>query len=300
MSTPYELIIDGHHIAVYGLNEHLAGMPVFFIHGITSSINFWLASQTEYIQRSVRWYTLSLPGHYPSRFPDDFRDEDITAESMAALLMQAIDQLEPDTPVILIGHSTGGFSALNIAARWPERVAAVASVSGFAKGRWIGALGILQWLARMGLPGETLFRFQMRLLTSHRALYRAALRAYTKDWAAMYAHPGLEQTLDLIYPDAVNLNLSAMLHYFRRMPDIDITPLLSRISAPTLVMAGDSDPIVSPDQARLIAREVPDAQIHMLPDCGHLPMSERSDEYNRLIQAFVEQQVAKKMLEVAV
>jgi pimeloyl-ACP methyl ester carboxylesterase len=37
-----------------------------------------------------------------------------------------------------------------------------------------------------------------------------------------------------------------MLLYFRRMPDIDITPLLPRITAPTLALTGDADPIVRP------------------------------------------------------
>lgn len=300
MSTPYELTIDGHRIAALGFNEHLPGPAVFFLHGITSSLNFWVASQTEVFQSEFRWYTISLPGHYPARFPHNFQTDDLTSDGIGRVLKSAIDRLAPDAPLILIGHSTGGFSALNIAARWPERIAGVVSISGFARGRWSGALAILQWLARQGLPGELLFRLQLRLVTLNRLTYRASLRAYAKDWDSLYAHPGMEPTLDLIYPAALNLDLGAMLAYFRRMPDIDISALLPHITAPTLVMAGDADPIVPPEQARFIAEQVPGATLAMLSGCGHLPMSERASEYEQMITDFVRQRVSKVQPAVAV
>jgi pimeloyl-ACP methyl ester carboxylesterase len=50
---------------------------------------------------------------------------------------------------------------------------------------------------------------------------------------------------------------------------IDIRPLLSRIACPTLLLVGELDLICGPSQARLIARELPDAEIVSIPDCGH-------------------------------
>ena len=287
MSTPYEISIDGHNIAALGFNQHMPGPAVFFIHGITSSLNFWVPSQTPIFNNAFRWYSLTLPGHYPATFPIGLQASDLRADMMASVLMRSIDALAPDVPVILVGHSTGGFSALNIAARWPERVAGVISISGFAHGRWTGALAWLQWLARLGLPGSLIFQTQFKLITSTRSIYRASFRAYAKDWEAMYAHPGLDATLDLIYPDATRLDLAAMRMYFEAMPDIDITSLLHKITSPTLVIAGDADPIVPHSQARVIAREIQNAQLEILPGVGHLPMSERGNEYNRLVSEFV-------------
>ena len=67
------------------------------------------------------------------------------------------------------------------------------------------------------------------------------------------------------------------------MPAIDISPLLSRITAPTLVLTGDSDPIVSPKQSELIAQEVSQANLHMLRGAGHLPFYENPLEYRATI-----------------
>ena len=74
-----------------------------------------------------------------------------------------------------------------------------------------------------------------------------------------------------------------MLHYFSRMPDIDIVHLLPRITAPTLVLAGDRDPIVPPVQACLIAKTVPNAELVLVDGAGHVLGAERSAQYRRTV-----------------
>jgi len=51
---------------------------------------------------------------------------------------------------------------------------------------------------------------------------------------------------------------------------------LHKISAPTLVMAGDDDPIIPMANARLLANRLPDAQLEIF-DCGHLFVLTRLD-----------------------
>lgn len=51
---------------------------------------------------------------------------------------------------------------------------------------------------------------------------------------------------------------------------------LHKIHAPTLVMAGDDDPIIPMANARLLARRLPDAQLEIF-DCGHLFVLTRLD-----------------------
>jgi pimeloyl-ACP methyl ester carboxylesterase len=47
-------------------------------------------------------------------------------------------------------------------------------------------------------------------------------------------------------------------------------PWLHTIRAPTLVLAGDEDPIVPPANARLLSRCIPDARLHLVRGGGHL------------------------------
>ncbi|MBC8099215.1 MAG: alpha/beta hydrolase [Armatimonadetes bacterium] len=279
-SDPRLLQIGAYQLAALAFNVDQPGTPLIFLHGITSSIQFWAGAPADYLKER-RWYALSLPGHYPATFPAGFTPDLLTAELIADVLIAGIRQLVGEAaPVILIGHSTGGFAALAVAARAPDLVQGVVSVSGFAVGKWSGALGISQGFAREGVVGRLLFHANFHLVTLTQAIYKAVFRVYAADVQALYSDPALAPTLDLIYPYARRLDLDAMLAYFKQMPLIDITEWLPNVSAPTLLIAGDHDPIVSPDQSRLIARHLQLGMLVMLEGAGHLPMSERRDEYH--------------------
>ena len=187
----------------------------------------------------------------------------------------------------MAGHSTGGFAALSIAASKPEIAAGVISISGFAQGRWTGPLGIFQKLARFGLTGRLLFKINFNILASNRLIYRFGVGLYAKDRAALYANTDFNTVVDIAYQGSKKLDFNSLLPYFNRFPDIDITDRLSNITSPTLALAGYSDPIVPPEQSRIIAERVPKGEKVLLEGCGHLPMFERQDEYNRLITEWV-------------
>lgn len=284
------LNVAGHKLAALSFNPAESNIPLVFIHGITASPAFWVHGQNDTIKRS-RWYALSLPGHYPAAFPTGFRPADLTAELIADLTQEALSHLIGDQPAIVLGHSTGGFVALALAARYPQRVKAVASISGFAHGRWIGPLGLFQRLARSGPIGQAVFKLGMKSTVASRAIYRLALRGYAYNVDALYRDPALEPTLDLIYPLARQLDLASMIAYFSRMPEIDITPWLSAITAPTLILVGDHDPIVPIGQSRLIHQQIQGSALHILQNTGHVPMSESAAEYNQVLEGWLKIQL---------
>jgi poly(3-hydroxyoctanoate) depolymerase len=47
-------------------------------------------------------------------------------------------------------------------------------------------------------------------------------------------------------------------------------PWLHRLRQPTLVLAGDDDPIVPLINGRILARLIPDARLQVIPGGGHL------------------------------
>jgi len=61
---------------------------------------------------------------------------------------------------------------------------------------------------------------------------------------------------------------------------------LHRIAQPTLVMAGDDDPIVPLVNARLLARLIPDAQLEIF-DCGHLFLLTRLERSVATLERFL-------------
>lgn len=133
--TPHTFMIEGHQLVAYGFNTHLSQTPVVLLHGITASANSWLVGPPPVLAH-YPWYSLSLPGHFPAQFPLGFASADLTPELVARLVSTAVRQLAGGRPAILIGHSTGGFAALAVAATAPELVAGVVCISGFVQGRW--------------------------------------------------------------------------------------------------------------------------------------------------------------------
>lgn len=110
---------------------------------------------------------------------------------------------------------------------------------------------------------------------------------YAADVKAMYAYPYFRACTEASYPDYCRLDLNNMLLYFAAMPDIDITNWLPRITAPTLALAGDVDPIVPPEQAKLIAQRVPRSDLVMIKGGGHILFAERAEEYRRALQEWL-------------
>ncbi|GAA4378157.1 alpha/beta fold hydrolase [Hymenobacter koreensis] len=66
---------------------------------------------------------------------------------------------------------------------------------------------------------------------------------------------------------------------------------LSRIKVPTLLIWGLNDTITPPVVAHEFNRLLPRAELHFLDHCGHAPMMERPQAFNRLLRAFLAQEV---------
>jgi pimeloyl-ACP methyl ester carboxylesterase len=68
----------------------------------------------------------------------------------------------------------------------------------------------------------------------------------------------------------------------------DYRALLEEIRVPTLVIGGREDRLVPPDSARRLAREVPGAQLTLIPDAGHLTPLEQPVATSRVIAEFLQ------------
>ena len=67
----------------------------------------------------------------------------------------------------------------------------------------------------------------------------------------------------------------------------DRTAELAQIAVPTLVLVGADDAITPPDGAQKMAEAIPDAQIVVIPDAGHLAPLENPQATNEAILHFL-------------
>ncbi len=285
MPTSHEFQVEGHHLVALGLNPETAGEPIVLLHGLTTSIRIWCLPEFDFLREHGPCYAVSLPGHYPATFPPNFEARELTADMIARVLTTAIEQLLGNhSPFTLIGISAGGFAALDIAAHSPDGVSRLVCISGPVQGKTTGAVGLARWLAHQGGVGRALCKGMLKAYRSPRR-YPNFWRACCASPRVFDAYPGRKAILELTYADFMQMDLDSLIDWHRA--DADISSLLPGITAPTLVLAGDRDPIVPSEQARVIAEKVPKAELVMFAGAGHLLFLERPTESRRAVDEWL-------------
>jgi 3-oxoadipate enol-lactonase len=72
---------------------------------------------------------------------------------------------------------------------------------------------------------------------------------------------------------------------------------LSAITAPTLVIHGESDRLVPPGNGKLIAERIPGAKLVMIPHASHLFLTDQADTAHGIILQFLEEQARRELNE---
>ncbi|MCI0709321.1 MAG: alpha/beta hydrolase [Chloroflexi bacterium] len=265
--------IDGHTMASIAYNEDKPGIPIIFIHGLTDSVHFWEEMQTPQILENRRWYSVSLPGHYPAQFPGHFP---FTAEHLADITYRTIRQLVGDEPFILAGVSTGGFIALNVASHYPDQVCGIISISGFIGGWWHKFAAFSQLVARLGVAGRWTIIFLLNIGGWSSWIFRTInLMTTHSQRAALTYQPDLPVFIERsMHADFAVNPMRNMYLYIANMRRINLEPHLPCIKCPTLVIWCDHDPFIPRRQARRIVDHVPQTELVVLENTGHFPMWE--------------------------
>ncbi|HSK98352.1 MAG TPA: alpha/beta hydrolase, partial [Euzebyales bacterium] len=73
---------------------------------------------------------------------------------------------------------------------------------------------------------------------------------------------------------------------WRTIGTLDQVTVARGITVPTLIMAGARDRLLPVHHSRRLAEALPDAELVVLPDVGHVAMLERPDDVTALIDGF--------------
>lgn len=174
----------------------------------------------------------------------------------------------------VVGISLGGFTALNFALRHAGMLDKLALVSTSAGGS-----------AHVPASAEIL-----ALLTPAPGMEAGAraINVYSRIMAAEFvaAHP---EELERI-AEIARYRQQTSASYMRQLRAVlahDVADSLHRISAPTLVIHGDLDPLIPPQNGAYLASHIAGARRIVYPGVGHIPIVERADDFNRDILAFL-------------
>ena len=260
---------DLDNITVY-FERHGTGAPLILLHGLQGdSSNFAgllpeLAQQYQVLtfdQRGSGWSAKPAQSYTMALYADD------TAHLMDALGIERTH---------VLGMSMGGMIAQEFALRHPDRLN-----------------GLILGCTTPGGPNAAKLESAARERTYETTDLPAEERA------RRLAEAGLTEAFLDRHPEV----LEAMIEARRRRP-LDVAALqrrmaaidahdtydrLGRIRAPTLVITGRPDNIVSADNSTILAERIPNARLEVLEPAGHLFWLERPKETLDLVLTFLEE-----------
>jgi len=178
----------------------------------------------------------------------------------------------------IAGHSMGGRVALEVVRRAPERLTGVALLDTGCKPLAEGEAGRRERSEREALV---------------ELARREGMRALARRWLRLpMVHPErledcalTERIVDMFArktPEVFAAQVRALLE----RPDA--TPLLQRISCPTLVLCGADDAWSTVAAHREMAALIPGSTLSSIARCGHMATLERPQEVNAVLKAWLE------------
>ena len=247
------------------------GPPVVLVHGWLSSSRVWEPLARRLAQRFTV-YRLDLVGFGESDKPGSGY-----GVRNGSRLLYAFCAHFGLTRASVIGHDLGGNMAVKLAADHPDVVGRVVLVSVPAEEDQID-LPTTLWLATVPVVGP-LFYALGRALGPVRRMWMRPFVADPEDLDEQVVEDAGSST-----PAAMSKTLSISRREISRGRLVRQARI---IKMPMLVVSGEEDQIVDPHAVSAWAGSVERSEVCLLDACGHLPMIERTAEFNAQVLAFL-------------
>ena len=173
----------------------------------------------------------------------------------------------------IVGVSAGGMIAQTVAIKHPERVRSLVSISSTTGDPSVGRADPTVATAVIGPPPTTREGAAERAVTLARTLGSPAF-----PFDETFVREQETAAFDRAFHPAGSMRHAAA---FALQPDR--TELLGKVTAPTLVIHGESDTVVNPSGGRATAAAVPGAKLHMVPGMGHEIPTQLHEEFADLL-----------------
>ncbi|WP_250402381.1 alpha/beta fold hydrolase [Streptomyces cellostaticus] len=263
-----------------------APVTVVFCHGYCLSQDSWHFQRAALrgVVRTVHWDQRShgRSGRGVAQTQDDVP---LTIDRLGRDLKAVLDAAVPDGPIVLVGHSMGGMTIMALAAHFPElirdRVVATALI-GTSSGR-LGEVNFGLPVAgvnavRRILPGVLRALGQQAELVERgrRAtadLFAGVIKRYS--FASRDVDPAVERFAERMIESTP---IDVVAEFYPAFTEHDkAEALLCFRDLPVLVLAGVQDLVTPSEHSEAIADLLPDAELVLVPDAGHLVMLEHPE-----------------------
>lgn len=236
------------------------GPPLVLVMGYRLSSAAWPAAFVETLARQFTVITIDNRGTGRSDKPVDGYALANMARDVCALLDElAIPRAH------LLGYSMGGAIAQELVRQFPERVASLilcATMCGGAGATYANAAVVRVMRDLDGLSAEQVARQIWKVTYAPEYLARNA-KCAEEQMRREIAQPTPLHAADL---------------QFQAFAEFDGSRALADIRCPTLVLTGDLDELIPPQNSALLAKRIPDTKLIVLPGRGHRVLWESTQE----------------------
>ncbi|MBW3539245.1 MAG: alpha/beta fold hydrolase [Planctomycetes bacterium] len=184
--------------------------------------------------------------------------------------------------ITILGSSYGGMVAQGYAIRYPERVANLILSATAPSHRFIDDakhIVEIRGTEEQQRVCQRLWAGSFENLEQLHEYYRVMGPMYSRRFDLDKMEEGWQRSVRNI--DALNLGFGGFLRSF------DFTEELSRITCPTLVLAGAHDWICPPDHSRLIAERIPRAHLKIFAESSHQIAQDEPEAFLAAVRGFL-------------
>ncbi len=265
------------------------GFPLVMIMGLGANIDWWPSKLLD-----------KLAGHYQVLVFDnrgagrsDVTEESYSIEMFARDTVELMDWTGMERAHVF-GISMGGMIAQELALSYPERVERlVLGCTNCGPGHSVSA------------PPEVL-GLLVQAPPQHRHLFQVAVSAPPEVLSLLVqAPPPPEDILKILFPEEfINNNRVEIEEFTRRylaapistgayvrqvgaILGFDSFDRMARIAVPTLVVTGDRDILIPPENSEILVQRIPGARLVFLGGCGHGFMAQVPDRVFEVLREFL-------------
>jgi pimeloyl-ACP methyl ester carboxylesterase len=255
------------------------GPPLLLLHGSGPGVTGWRNFQHNLpaLSRHFRCLVLELPGFGVSHDTD--RSPFVAGPGAVVRFLDGLDL----HGVPVIGNSMGGVIALQLAIARPDLFSRIVTVGGvgtsiFSPSPGEGLVRLTEFVEEPSR--ESLVRW-LESMVFDPAMVTEELIAERWEQAT---DPETLEASRRMYGHAATAERKRLAAESERPP---YWAMLHRVTAPTLLTWGRDDRVSPLDMALVAMRTMPNAELHVLPRCGHWAMIEQRSAWEAAVVAFL-------------
>ena len=253
-----------------------SGTPIVFVHEFAGDWRTW-EPQVRHFSRRHRCIAYNARGYPPSDVPVDV--ERYSQQRARDDILGVLDALGIERAHV-VGNSMGGFATLHFGMAYSPRAVSLV-VAGCGYGAHPGQYKVFQAQSRE--LAQTMLDKGMAHVAATYGHGPSRLQLKEKD------PRGFAEFVRNFSEHSAQGSANTMLGYQARRPSLyDLTAEMARITAPTLIVAGDEDDAVL-EPSLMMKRTIPTAGLVVLPKSGHMTNLEDPALFNRLLEDFFHQ-----------